>query len=321
MSEPRIGVVGAGVFGGHHAAKYVELPDCVLVGVFDPLTDRAAALAARLDARGAIAAFDRIEALFEACDAVVVAAPASAHFKIARAALEFGLHVFVEKPLATNRRDGETLARLAAESGRILQVGHQERYVCDEIGLFARRMRPTRIECVRRVPATGRCEDVSAVLDLMVHDIDIVRRLVDLEIEDLHCSGDREDVDASVRLRGGVDVVFRASRRASEPERRMILTYPDGVIDVDFLRRAVRDATPAQRMRALDPVDAPLALRDPLAFGADLFIRAIVSGEPKGVDGADAARVLDWADAIEAALHARAGAADGARPRPLEAQA
>ncbi|MEZ5893859.1 MAG: Gfo/Idh/MocA family oxidoreductase [Parvularculaceae bacterium] len=290
----RIGVAGAGVFGGFHASKIHDHPGAMLGGIFDADAGRAGALAERFGAR----AFSDLSKFLDAVDAVIVAAPASVHFDLAHAALSAGKHVFVEKPITLNLADADALIGLARARDLILQTGHQERYVADAAGLFARDVSPAKIDCVRRTAASGRCEDVSVVLDLMIHDLDLVRRLTKTDLVTAEASGGAHEAAAKLMLGNGTIVSLRASRRADAPERRMTMTYGDGDITFDFVTRELTGAASP----AIDADNPPLAFRDPLAFGADRFISAINTGETPFVSGEDGRAALAWALAIENAV-------------------
>lgn len=297
MTALKLGVAGAGVFGSYHAAKIDALTDADLAGVFDVDRARAGALADKYSAP----VFDDYEAFLRGLDGVVIAAPAIKHFELGEAALNAGKHVFIEKPVAASAAAARALSNLAREKGLVLQAGHQERYVCDAIGLFTRKRMPQRIECVRHVPFTGRCGDVSAVYDLMVHDIDVIRRLTGADLLNVSAEGNAEKVAAELFLSSGTLALLNARRSAKASERRMTIIYDDGVIDFDFIRRTLTNTTDAAISSVFDAGAAPLAVRDPLAFGAELFANAIRCGKTQGVSGEDAAETVEWARKIEVA--------------------
>ena len=290
-----IGVAGAGVFGAHHAAKYAANDKASLTRIFDIDTDRAACLASRFG----VEAYRDYSKFLSGLDAVVIAAPASCHFQLANEALEAGCHVFVEKPLALCASDADKLIELAAAKGLVLQVGHQERYVFDAVGLFGRDRAPVKINCVRRGGASGRCEDVSVVFDLMVHDLDLVRHLTAAELLDVDAYGDAHEVTAELNLANGTIASLNASRRASSLERRMTLTYDDGVIEFDFIKRAISNSTPTLLDAGFNEAVGSLAYSDPLGFGAERFIAAIFSGNEPIVTGLHGQIAVDWSQRIE----------------------
>ncbi len=297
MTAVKLGVAGAGVFGSYHAAKIDALSSADLRGVYDTDSARAAALAAKFSTP----VYSDYTTFLRDIDGVVIAAPAIAHFELCEAALNAGKHVFVEKPVAASAAAARALTQLAREKGLVLQAGHQERYVCDAIGLFSRKRLPQRIECVRHVPFTGRCGDVSAVFDLMVHDIDLIRRMTGAELLNASAEGNAEKVAAELFLSTGTLAVLSARRSAKISERRMTIVYDDGVIDFDFIRRTLSNTTDTAISSAFDAGAAPLAVRDPLAYGAELFANGVRRGKTLGVSGEDAAETVEWARNIEQA--------------------
>lgn len=296
----RIGLIGAGVFGGYHAAKISEFGGARLVGVFDPNRDAGAALMARF---GGGEAFTSFEALADACDAVIVASPASTHAAIARRTLEAGLHTLVEKPLALSGVEARALAGLAAEKGLVLQVGHQERLVFSAMGLLSTPERPRRIEAVRAGPRSpqGRCEDVSVVFDLMIHDLDLAAELFGAE------AGAATAYGRSVHTRfldeASAELVFpdgtarlTASRCAPERRRTMRIDYPSGRVEIDFLTREVRNDTPFDIR-----LDVSHTLPDPLKAADAAFLAAVSGGLAPAVTGGVGARAAGLAELVETA--------------------
>lgn len=293
----KIGVTGAGVFGAYHAAKFASHSSADLAAVFDLDSGRAESLAAKY---GAQASRD-IDDFLQSVDAVVVTAPATSHFELVDLALRAGRHVFVEKPITLDVDQADDLIRRAQEMEVILQVGHQERYVFDAVGLLAREKAPLKIDCVRCGPTSGRCEDVSVVFDLMVHDIDLVRQMTKSDIDTITAEGAAGEVMADLTLANGAVVTMKASRLAEARDRRMSLVYDDGFIEFDFINRTVENSTPALLNEVFDCKDAPPALKDPLAYGADAFLQSIINGEPPHVSGEDGRDAVAWAVRIEEA--------------------
>lgn len=300
MTKLRAGVVGAGAFGRHHARKYAEDPRVGFAGVFDPDDERAQMLA---DTHGA-RAFASLAELLDAVDLITIASPPSLHAAAARAALEAGRHVLVEKPLATDVAEGAGLVRLAAERGLTLACGHQERLVFEAIGLFAAPERPTRIESVREGPWTGRSADVSVTLDLMVHDLDLALRLMGAKPERILASARSEKgstadaIDARLAF-SGAEAVFISSRVAPERRRFMRAVYPSGEVDIDFLARTFQNTTSFP----LNPAFAETRIgSDPLGANVSIFIDAALGVAPRpAVTGEEALAVLDLALAIDKA--------------------
>ncbi len=295
----KAGVVGAGVFGGHHARQYAALDNVTLKGIYDPDATRAATLAESLG----VSAFDSLEALFEGLDVVTVASPAATHAGAAIAALGAGLSVYIEKPLATSLDDADKLVSLAASKRLVLACGHQERVVSRAMGLLDIPERPTLLEAVRRSPGPSRIVDVSCVLDLMIHDIDLALTLNPAEPLAVEADGRvtvgpyLDEVSAEVTLEDGATLRFSASRIADALERRMRVVYPSGEVEIDFVGRTFRNTTPFA-LNA-DFASTPVG-SNPLRASVAAFIAAVRGEAPRpAVTGEEAARALDLALAVE----------------------
>lgn len=320
----RVGLIGAGVFGGYHAWKIhdrqQEKADVIFTALMDANETAATPLAAKMN----VPVFATHEELFEACDAVVITAPARDHGRLAIAALEAGCHVFVEKPVALSLEHADQMINLALEASLTLQVGHQERYVVMALGLLDLPVSPNEILCVRSMPATGRGEDVSVVMDLMIHDLDLANQFLrgagDLTLETSPGSNN-DHVVAVINGQGEEGQVplirCEASRRAATRERSLTLIYDTGELHLDFLTRTITNTTEftlkagfnkddGDNDNALPSVlpasEVPLAVRDPLAFGFDKFVEAIQTGQVPIVSGEDGYEALALAMAIEASV-------------------
>ncbi|HEY2753300.1 Gfo/Idh/MocA family oxidoreductase [Phenylobacterium sp.] len=303
MSEPlRGGVIGAGVFGGYHANQYARLPGVVLSAVLDTHPERAAKVAMPLGGRG----FTDMAEFLEAVDVVTVASPATFHAEHALAALAAGKPVYVEKPIATSVGDGERVRAAAAAKGLVVACGHQERVGFQAMGLLDIPEQPLLLEALRHGPPSERSRDVSAVLDLMIHDIDLALVIsasdpVTAEGEG-RLSGDGvwDVARAEVSFEDGFMTVFDVSRQAPERKRTMRIVYPSGEVEIDFMARTYRNTTPF-------PLNADLAGTpagtDPLGVSVQGFLKAVRGEAPRPiVTLQEAIRALDLALAVEQAL-------------------
>jgi len=302
----RGGVIGAGVFGGYHARQYATLPGSVLCAVLDTHPDRAAQVAMPLGGRG----FHEMEAFLEAVDVVTIASPATFHAEQALAVLAAGKPVYIEKPIAISLADAERVRAAAAAKGLVVACGHQERVMFRAIGLLDVPERPRFLEALRHGPPSDRSRDVSAVLDLMVHDLDLALSIsaaepVTAEGEGVLAPGqDGEAVwdvaRAEVTFDDGFTAIFDVSRQAQARKRTMRVVYPSGEVEIDFLTHAFRNTTPF----ALNPdfADTPAA-RDPLGASVQGFLNAVRKSAPRPVVTAEEAiRALDLAIAVEQGL-------------------
>lgn len=296
----RTGVVGAGVFGGFHASKYAAHKRVDLVGVYEPDLERARALADRHGARG----FDNFADFLGQVDAITVASPAVHHFEAAATALAMGKHVLVEKPIASTVEEARELIALASKHGVVLQVGHQERFVFNAMGLFAVDARPLKITASRMGPPSERCLDVSVTLDLMVHDLDLVIALSGGAVKSVSGEVDKgrlgypDIARAKLVFDTGCEAELTASRVHHDRDRKMRVEYETGVLDIDFVAKTFVNTTP-YALNA-DFADDPLA-KDSLGANVNAFIASVLDGAPVAVPGIAGLRALDAARAIDGA--------------------
>ena len=298
----KAGVVGAGVFGGYHANKFASLPGVRLMGVLDADSARAAALADKLG----VTAFTDPDAFFAQVDVVTIAAPASAHAEIARQALGWGRHVYVEKPLALKVADGRALVALAKDKGLVLAAGHQERAIFRAMGLLDAPETPIRLEAVRRSSYyPGRGTDVSCVLDMMIHDLDLALALNPTAPVELKAEGRIEhgpfldEVRTEMLFADGMELTIDCSRLDADRVRTMRIVYPSGEVDLDFMAKTFRNTTAF----ALNPDYAETSDgKDPLGASVGAFLDAVRGAIARPlVTGEEALEALDLGLRVEAA--------------------
>ena len=308
MIRVRAAVVGCGHFGRHHAEKYAACTGARLVAVVDRNEAAARSLAERLGVRALTDAGE----LPGLADAASVAVPTSSHLEVASRLLEGGLHVLVEKPLATTLADASALIALAARRERILQVGHLERFNAAVLALDDVIDRPLFIESHRIAPFSERGTDVDVVLDLMIHDIDLIQLLVGRPLAALDAVGvpvlsGRDDIaNARLRFEGGCVANVTASRVSFKSERRMRLFQRDAYISIDF---SAGSATIARKDPAASGIVPGIALEqrslganDALMLEIEAFVAAVRGERPVAVSGEDGRLALDTALQITAAL-------------------
>lgn len=300
VARLKAGVAGAGVFGGYHASKYAAHAQAALVGVFDPDQARAQALASHHGVR----VFERFEDLLGAVDVVTIASPALYHGALARAALEAGRHVLIEKPIAVTLEDADAITALAKKHRLAVQVGHQERFVFAAMGLLDIAERPRTIAAHRRNRYSPRGTDVSVTLDLMTHDLDLARLLAGRspvaqltgETETSRSAAPDRAL-ASIVFANGTEARLEASRLAEETARGMRIEYASGVVEVDFIAKSFVNTTP-HALNA-DFRDDPKA-KDSLGAGVDAFLAAARGEAAPAVSGEDGRAALALALAIDA---------------------
>ena len=295
----RIGIAGAGHFGRFHALKLTQNPRARLVGLFDP--DPARADAVGREARGG--GYMPLPALMGAIDALIVAAPAEAHHALARDALLAGRHVLVEKPIASTLAQADELAALAVQAGRVLQVGHLLRYSAEHRAITSRMSRPLYIEAARIAPYKPRGTDVSVILDLMIHDLDLVLSLVDSPIASVDALGAavssaNEDIaNARVRFENGCVATITASRISLKTERRMRLFSQEGYLSADFVARRMvmigrERGLPLPGTGGFRREELSWSDHDNIAAEHLAFVASCLDGAPVLVDAAAGRRAL-----------------------------
>ncbi len=241
MNKLKCAVIGTGYLGKFHAEKYAALPDCELVAVVDT-NQEAAREVAEKNHTEALADY---ESLLGKVDAVSVVVPTSLHHTVSRDFLKNGAHVLVEKPITVTVAEADELIDIAKDKKLILQVGHLERFNPAILGLDNIKEKPIFIESDRLSPFNPRANDVSVVLDLMIHDIDIILAMVDSEIERIDASGTAvltqgtDIANARISFKNGCVANVTASRISMKMERKMRMFRPDAYISVDFQNRVL----------------------------------------------------------------------------------
>ena len=301
----RTGVIGAGHFGRFHALKLAANARVSLVGIHDVDGERAARVGAEAGGAPAMG----LDALIEACEAVVIAAPAEAHFDLAGRALAAGRHVLIEKPIAATLAQADALAEAASGKGLVLQVGHLLRYSAEHGAIAARITRPLYIEATRIAPFKPRGTDVSVILDLMIHDLDLVLSLVASDIESVDAVGaavssEFEDIaNARVRFVNGCVATITASRIALKTERKMRLFSQEGYLSVDFVARQLtmigrEHGMPVPGAENFKLDQASWQDHDVLEAEHAAFVASCLDGAPVLVDAAAGRRALAAALAV-----------------------
>ena len=231
MNKLRAGVIGVGYLGQFHAEKYASLPDVELVGVVDADPDRAAQIAQKLNTRPYSSPAD----LLDHVDMVSIVVPTVLHHTVAKQFLEHGIHVLLEKPITVTLEQADELIDLASERGLVLQIGHIERFSPAVTVIRPLLRDPRYITAERAAPFTKRCTDVNVVLDLMIHDLDIVADLARSDPRELSAVGTsiitREIDIASARIvfSNGCIADVMASR-VSEEKKRLLRVFDSGTI-------------------------------------------------------------------------------------------
>jgi predicted dehydrogenase len=307
----RVAVVGAGDFGRNHARVYRELADAEVVGIMDARAEHGEKVAAEFSTRF----FPDIESLAGLVDAVSVAVPTVEHARVGCRLLEMGIDVLVEKPIAASLAEADALLSAASAAGRILQVGHLERFNPAILAVMPIINRPLYFEVHRLGVFTPRSLDIDVVYDVMIHDLDILLAIVDAPVVDIKAIGIpvlTEKVDiAHARLDFATGAVanITASRVSTERVRKMRFFQQHEYISVDFTRQdalRVRVAEPGPQPK-FDFAALPAEREEPLRAELRAFLESVRTRRAPAVDGSAGRRALALADQVMAGIleHAR----------------
>src|SRR5262245_51036288 len=251
MQRLRMAVIGVGHLGQHHARILAAMPEVELVGVADANASQAQLIAQRHGCRD----FTHYRALLDCVDAACIVVNTTWHHSVAKPFLDRGIHLLIEKPITTTVEQAEDLLATARRSGAVVQVGHIERFNPAFEELQSRPIQPKFVECERHGPFTGRSTDIGAVLDLMIHDLDLLCALDQSEVTSVEAMGvavfgEHEDmVNARLRFASGCVATVTASRIAALPKRRMRIWAPEGYAGVDFVHRKLSLVQPSDQLR------------------------------------------------------------------------
>lgn len=312
----KVGVVGVGHLGKHHARIFSGIENCKLVGVYDKITERANEIAELYNVK----AYETYEDLLTEVDAVDIAATTTWHYDLAKPALEKGCHVFLEKPITSTKEQAEELLEIAEKNNLKIQVGHIERFnpvilqCADEIN------NPMFIESHRLAPFTPRGSDVPVVLDLMIHDIDLIMSFVPSKIKEIRASGvgiltpSIDIANARLEFENGAIANVTASRISMKRERKIRFFQKDAYISVDFQNKKVSLLKKSANIYAILPqilagntnfnpedlvdmkeIIAPEGGKDALTMELESFVNAINTNQKPVVDGYAGAGALDVA--------------------------
>ena len=311
----RIGVFGVGHLGKFHLNNWKEIKKVELVGFYDPNDTIAAEVASKYQ----LQRYADPDSLIDACDAIDIVAPTDLHFNLCQKAIRKGKHVFVEKPLAASMNEARELVKLVKESNIKLQVGHVERFNPAYLAVQSIPLNPLFIEVHRLAQFNPRGTEVSVILDLMIHDIDIILSVVKSEVKSISASGvavmtDTPDI-ASVRIEfnNGCVANLTSSRISMKKMRKMRLFQKDAYIGIDFLNKKteiIKLKTPQDLDVFSFDIETPngkktIALSNPsvpevnaIRMELERFCDAILSNTPTLVSEVDGFRAMDIAHQI-----------------------
>ncbi|MGD0624021.1 MAG: Gfo/Idh/MocA family oxidoreductase [Thermodesulfobacteriota bacterium] len=294
----KVGVVGIGYLGKFHVEKYAAIPEVELVGFVDRILGRAKQWADKLGTQ----AFSDYRKLLGAVDAVSVVVPTDEHYRVAKDFLQSGSDVLVEKPISSNLREAADLIATAQKYGRILQVGHLERFNPAILAVREKIRAPLFIESHRLTPFRGRGTEVDVVLDLMIHDLDILLSLVRSKVEHIHAVGvpvltEKVDIaNARIQFAGGCVANVTASRISMEDQRRIRIFQPDSYLAADYAARKVtlyhRVLIPGSPKARIVSEQIQVEPGDALEMEVRSFIQASLNRTTPLVTGEDGKKAL-----------------------------
>ena len=311
----KIGVFGTGHLGKFHLNNWKEISGVELVGFYDPNDNIAKDVAAKYN----IKQFTSPEELIEKCEAVDIIAPTNHHFELCKAAIRKGKHVFVEKPMANTMDEGRELVKLVKEANVKLQVGHVERFNPAFLALQGVTVNPMFIEVHRLAQFNPRGTEVSVILDLMIHDIDIIMSMIKSDVKNISANGvavmtDTPDI-ANVRIEfdNGCVANLTSSRISMKKMRKMRLFQRDAYIGIDFLEKKteiIKMKTPEDVSAFTFDIETPngkktLAIANPqikevnaIKLELEQFRDAVTKNTPTAVNEVDGLRAMDIAHQI-----------------------
>jgi predicted dehydrogenase len=316
----KVGVVGVGHLGKIHAKLWNEVEDVSLVGIYDEDHERSAALANELGTKS----FTDLFELLASVEAISIVTPTFAHYSVAKAALERGVHVLIEKPITTTTREADELILMAQEKHLKIQVGHIERFNPALLAIEKYLANPKFFESHRMAQFKPRGTDVPVVLDLMIHDIDVILSLVKSRVKSVDASGvavvseELDIANARIKFENGAVANVTASRISVNPMRKLRIFEHQGYISLDFAQKSAdvfrlvgegEEVDPMHMMKLgeIEQADIPRSIvyekpdvRDlnPLKYELELFRDAVVQNTKPIVSGEDGLEALKVADLI-----------------------
>lgn len=313
----KIGVFGAGHLGKIHIQQWKEVPGTELVGLYDPDDEKASSVAAEFGVKR----YTSIDGLIEDADALDIVSTTTTHYEIAKKCLLVGKHIFIEKPLAQSLEEAQELVQLVKEANVKCQVGHVERYNPAYLALEEQELKPLFIEAHRLAQFNPRGTDVSVILDLMIHDIDIVMHLVKSPVRRISASGvsvvsESADIaNARIEFDNGCVANLTSSRISIKKMRKMRLFQRDAYIGIDFLEKkteVIRLREPGADKGMFDfPIDVPggekktISIQMPeikpvnsIRLELEEFSKAITEDKPVRVSVYDGYQAMDVAHQV-----------------------
>jgi len=296
----RVGVIGVGHLGEYHVQKYKALPTVELVGVVDTNLDRAHEIAQRFNTT----AYSEHNEILNMVDGVSLAVPTGVHFDVAKDILSRGVHLLIEKPITYNLEPADALINMAREKDLVLQVGLVERFNPAVVKMISLLHQPVLIESQRMNQFTTRGTDVDVVIDLMIHDLDIILHIVQSEVKEIHAvgmsivTGKTDIANVLMIFENGTVANLTASRLSHRTLREIRVFQPNACFAVDYFRRELSVTRLDHEVKNLNnfpQISSDIMTfpgRDPLADQISSFVNAITNGSEPIVTGQDGRKAL-----------------------------
>ncbi|OGU10468.1 MAG: hypothetical protein A2X61_08780 [Ignavibacteria bacterium GWB2_35_12] len=322
MKKIKVSVIGSGHLGSIHTRLWKSTPNSELLGIFDTDSERAKKIATE----NGISIFNSLEEAIQSSDAVTISAPTTFHYEIADKCIESGVHCLIEKPITSTYMEAKKLIAQAKNKNLVIQVGHVERFNPALLAIKNYKLNPMFIEAHRLSQFKPRAIDVSVILDLMIHDIDIMLWLVKSKVEKIDGNGvavltDTPDIaNARIKFENGAVANLTASRISANPMRKLRLFQSNAYISIDFGNQDVEvfrlleedesaegNAIPANMLGTLEAglKNKKIVFEKPvvpeinaIAEEQKSFIEAIINGLPAAVSAEEAAEALRIAELI-----------------------
>jgi predicted dehydrogenase len=322
MNKIRVGVVGVGHLGKLHANLYREVPQANLIGIFDTDTKKAQNIGKELGVK----VYESRDKLLEDTDAVNIVTPTSDHYQSAMAALEKDCHLFIEKPVMASEEEAEKVIETAKTKNKLLQIGHIERFNPAILALSDVELKPVFIESHRLASFNPRGTDVAVILDLMIHDLDLILSLVKSEPTHIEASGvgvlskNIDIANARIQFQNGCVANVTASRISTKKMRKMRIFQPSAYISLDFVdgfseiyyiadsdQKKFKDGTLAFSLGQIDAGEGSKSIKynklqrggvNPLKFELTSFVESIQANIPPIVSGQEGLAALRLANQV-----------------------
>lgn len=317
MENIRIGIVGVGHLGKLHLKNLLDIKSVECSGIFDIDVEKANSISEEFKVKS----FHSLDDLFRLSDAVIIATPTSSHFEVGKLALENNLHIFIEKPITSTVEEADELIKLGREKNKFIQVGHIERFNSAILSLEKYQLNPMFIQSDRLSQFNPRGTDVAVVLDLMIHDIDIILHLVKSEVDKIDANGvavvsDSIDIaNARIQFKNGCVANVTASRISQKKMRKMRMFQKDAYITIDFLQglsEIYRLVKPDEETIGISYGEIGIGDKrkkiiyeqpeipdvNAMKYEQKLFIESILTNSPPSVSGEDGKKALEVAEII-----------------------